>query len=151
MNNIYDIVLTASITAECLYCPSKHVMSVLFQDTIDFNGLEGGIDSFTLATTSEPLPAANAPMPRVVTFVTPSESGEFILDLDCFPNMVDISKCYNSRPRTWPYRGFPQPTLLVKTCILAAKTCLIYAFVTQPPFGIPSSNLGTCIFVASTI
>ena len=47
--------------------------------------------------------------------------------------------------------GFPEPTLSVKICILGVKRCLIYAFVTQQPFGIPSRNLGTCIFVASTI
>ena len=47
--------------------------------------------------------------------------------------------------------GFPQPTLSVKICILAAKTCLFYAFVMQQPFGIPSRNLSICIFVASTV
>ena len=36
-------------------------------------------------------------------------------------------------------------------CILAAKICLIYAFVMQQPFGIPSRNLGTCVFVDSAI
>ena len=57
----------------------------------------------------------------------------------------------SSRPRTWSYRGFPEQTLSVKIYILAGKTCLIYAFVTQQPLGIPSRNLGICIFVASTI
>ena len=56
-----------------------------------------------------------------------------------------------SRPRTWPWRGFPQLTLSVKTYLLATKTCLTYAFVTQQLFGILSWNLDTCIFVAWTI
>ena len=47
--------------------------------------------------------------------------------------------------------GFPLTTLSVKTCLLATKTCLTYAFVTQQPFGIPYWNLDTCIFVARTI
>ena len=47
--------------------------------------------------------------------------------------------------------GFPEPTLSVKICILAAKTCLIYAFVTQQPLNIPFRHLCTCIFVASTL
>ena len=47
--------------------------------------------------------------------------------------------------------GFPESTLSVQICILALKICLIYAFVTQQPFPIPSRNLGTYIFVASTI
>ena len=41
--------------------------------------------------------------------------------------------------------------LSVKTCLLATKTCLTYAFVTQQPFGISYWNLDTYIFVASTI
>ena len=43
------------------------------------------------------------------------------------------------------------PTLSVKTCLLATKTCSTYAFVTQQPFCAPSRNLGTCIFVSSSI
>ena len=41
--------------------------------------------------------------------------------------------------------------LSVKACLLATKTCLTSAFVTQQPFGIPNWNLDTCIFVAWTI
>ena len=62
---------------------------------------------------------------------------------------LNLSTCISSRcswPQTWPWPGFPKPTLSVKICILAAKTCLICAFVTQQPFSIPCRNLGTCIF-----
>ena len=41
--------------------------------------------------------------------------------------------------------------LLVKTCLLATEIFLTYAVVTQQPFGNPSCNLGTCIFVTSSI
>ena len=40
---------------------------------------------------------------------------------------------------------------LYSASLLATKTCLTYAFVTQQPFGIPNWNLDTCIFVAWTI
>ena len=46
--------------------------------------------------------------------------------------------------------GFP-PTLSVKACFLATKTCLTYALVMQQPFSIPNWNLDTCIFVAWVI
>ena len=39
----------------------------------------------------------------------------------------------------------------MKAYLLATKTCLTYAFLTQQPFGIPNWNLDTCIFVAWTI
>ena len=39
----------------------------------------------------------------------------------------------------------------MKACLVATKTCLIYAFVTQQPFHIPNCNLDTYIFVAWTI
>ena len=39
----------------------------------------------------------------------------------------------------------------LKACLLATRTCLTYAFVTQQPYGIPSWNLDTCIVVAWTI
>ena len=67
---------------------------------------------------------------------------------------INLSTCISSRYsllQNLALAGFSQPTLSVKICILAAKTCLIYAFVTQQPFSIPCWNLGTCIFVASTI
>ena len=47
--------------------------------------------------------------------------------------------------------GFPEPTLLVKTCLLTTETCLIYSLVTQQPFSIPYWNLDMCIFVTSAI
>ena len=56
----------------------------------------------------------------------------------------------HSWPQTWPQWGL-EPTLSVKICILASKICLTYAFVMQQPLGIPNPNLGTSIFVASTI
>ena len=39
----------------------------------------------------------------------------------------------------------------MKTCLIATKTCLTYAFVKHKPFCNASQNLGTNIFVASTI
>ena len=39
----------------------------------------------------------------------------------------------------------------VKASLLATKTYLTYAFVTQQPFGISNWNLDTCIFVAWTM
>ena len=48
--------------------------------------------------------------------------------------------------------GFPLTNAnalgVAKACLLATKSCLTYAFVTQQPFGIPNWNLDTCIFVA---
>ena len=41
--------------------------------------------------------------------------------------------------------GFSLTNALGETCLLATKTCLTYAFVTQQLFGIPSWNLETYI------
>ena len=57
----------------------------------------------------------------------------YILGRELGPSGVSLNQC-----SPWKY------------AFLLLKTCLIYTIVTQQPFGIPSRNLGTCIFVASS-
>ena len=64
-------------------------------------------------------------------------------------NMVHL--VVYSPPWTRLERGFPEPTLPVKVRILAAKTCLTFAFVTHQPYGIRSWNVDSWSFVASAI
>ena len=50
-----------------------------------------------------------------------------------------------------PSRVSPNQCSWWKHAFFITKTCLTFTFVMQQPFGIPSWNLGTCIFVAWSI